>query len=127
MGVLSPATIARLRQLPPRLAFHDVCEIRRNVDAGQDEFNNDLPPTPATVEVGPCSLKKLGQQGQAEERVIADRLQWQTPYLIDLPYDTLVTPKDRIRVNGDREFQVGGVVKTGELGIVATAVCEERG
>lgn len=127
MGVLSVETIVRLRLLPPRLSFHDTCEIRRNVSVGQDDFNNELPPTPTTVELGPCSLKKLGQQGQSAERVIADRLGWTTPYLIDLDYDTLVTPEDTIRVNGDRTFHVGGVVKQGKLGIVATAVCEERG
>lgn len=123
--VLSAADIAEFRALVEDLAYPDVCEIRRQVDAGTDEFGNPLPPTTATFESGPCSLRSGGLQ--PNERLAATRLEYATPYAIDLPFPTIVTVEDTIRVNGTRTFEVGGVIREGEWGIDATAVCVERG
>lgn len=123
--VLSPAEVAEFRALTVDLAMPDSCEIRRETSGGVDEFGNDLPPTVTTVETSACVV--LADGLSPREEVIASRLGWTVPMKIDLPFATVATPPDTIRVNGTRVFEIGGVVKEGVWGIVATAVVEERG
>ncbi len=62
-----------------------------------------------------------------EERDVASRRGFQAPYVIELPYATGAAPADRLRVNGARTFEVVGVLRDGVWGLVARAICEERG
>jgi head-tail adaptor len=68
-----------------------------------------------------------GQGLSPQEREAASRLGWAVAYAIDLPYDAPVQPSHRLRVNSSRVFDVGAVVRDGEWGLAATAVCAERG
>jgi hypothetical protein len=122
--VLSPAEIVEFRFLFTDLAYPDPYEVLRTVSGGTDDFGNTLPATDAVVEIGACAL--IGSGLQPNERVIADRLGWTVSYAVTMPYDTLIEPADRIRVNG-RIFEVGGVSKEGQWGIEATAIVQEVG
>jgi SPP1 family predicted phage head-tail adaptor len=121
--VLSPADITEFRGLLQDLAWPDPYEVLRPT-GDVDEFNNTVAGTPAVVEVGMCALSASGLSPQ--ERVTADKLGWEVPMVVELRYDTLLTPSDRLRVNG-RELEVGGVSKEGRWGISASAVVREVG
>ena len=118
------AKIAALRPKVESVSMPDWCDIRREMPGAADEFGNPLPPTVSTIESRPCALRASGMQ--PNERALADRLGWSAPYAIDLEPGTLVTRADTIRLNGNRTFEVGGVVDEGSWAVVATVVCEER-
>lgn len=124
MAVLSDATITRLRALPQRLAWPDPYDVLRTVSGGTDAFGNTLPAADAVVETGVCHLTASGLSPQ--EQIVADRLGWTVPYVVELRIDTLLTPQDRIRI-GNRIFEVGGVSKEERWGIAASAVLNEVG
>jgi hypothetical protein len=122
--ILTAADIDEFRFLVKDLAMPDAYDVLRTVSGGTDEFGGTLPVTDAVVETGMCSLIAGGLQ--PSERVVADRLGWEVAYAVELPYDTLLTPEDRIRING-RPFEVGGVSKEGRWGLSAIAVVQELG
>lgn len=77
-----------------------------------------------TGESGRCTL--IAGATRPEERVVAERLQATTPYVIrNLPADSAVTEKDVIQV-GQRRFEVLGVLRAESLRVSVTAICEER-
>jgi hypothetical protein len=117
---MTPAEIAALRPLMG-LAWLDSCELLRStwVDDGAGGGTT----AESVVATSPCRL--LGTQLRPTEQAVAARLQWAVAYAIQLPYDTTATPADRLRVNAGREFEVGGVVVDGRLGMFANAVCRE--
>jgi len=101
---------------------HAVATLRRTATVanglgGQTE-------TVSTVETG-LGLFKRGTI-RPSERAIADRLGYQTPVVVLLPYDSVATPKDDIVIAG-RTLEIGGVFKGGVWGVLTTLICEERG
>ena len=122
MAIFSATDIAEFAALKDELAYADDYRIERAVVIATDTRNNRTFED-QTVEEGTCRLRADGIRPQ--ERIIADRLGWTVSAAIDLPYDTLATPDDRILIQG-RTFHIGGVIREGNLGIDATAVCEER-
>lgn len=126
MSLFSPADIAQLQGVAA-LAFHDDYVITRKPStAARDSRGNRTDATGADYDVVEAGRGRLRRDGlQPSERIIADRLGWTVSLSMDLPLDTLVTPADRIAVDG-RVLHVGGVIREGALGMVVTAVCEER-
>jgi hypothetical protein len=61
-----------------------------------------------------------------QEREAASRLGWAVAYAVDLPFEAAVHPSHRLRI-GQRTFEVGAVVREGDWGLLATAICAERG
>lgn len=122
MPLFSPTDVADFQALVDDLAFHDSYVVKRAVTSGTD-LQGNRKQHDQTVEAGTCNLRAL--QRDARERPVADALSFVTAYAIDMPHDTMVTPNDRIVING-RTFHVGGVVVREGLGTHATAVCEER-
>ena len=121
--VLSAADVAEFGGLLRDLAWPDAYEIKRpgaRVSDGRGGFAT----TEATVEAGPCRLKRGGIRG--DERAAADRLGWTSHYAVDLRRDTLLTPADALTVNG-RRFEVGEVLRGGDWDIAARAVVRETG
>lgn len=122
-AVLSPTQMTGLRVLNDRLGRPDAYRIKRPGPAVPDGHGGSMRPL-VTVEAGDCLLR----QGttRPDERLIAERMQWTTPYTVSLPVDTTLTPADTLEVNG-RTFSVGGVLRGGYYATSAVAVCEERG
>jgi hypothetical protein len=123
MSVLSPALIDQLRRATPALAFPDTYEVRRATKVSDDAGGQVE--TVQTVEQGRCLLTPGGIQ--PNERTIADRAGYQRPIVVILPYATLLAETDTLVVNGRRTLEVGGVNKAETWGVVARAICEERG
>jgi hypothetical protein len=121
--VLSAADITEFRGLLADLAWPDPYDVLRPVGGGVDE-NGIMPTTEAVIETGMCALTASGLSPQ--ERVIADRLGWTVPYVVELRIDTLLTPECRIRID-NRIFEVGGVSKEERWGLAASAVVQEVG
>lgn len=126
LSVVSDADMLEFRALVVELAMPDSYQVQRVIGNAVDDMGNPLPDAiEATVEAGVCSLRAVNQQGG--ERVIADRLGWETAYAIDLDERTIVTPADRIIVNGNRTFAVGEVIHEGHWSVNAAAIVQERG
>lgn len=120
--MVSDALLAeQRRQLLRRLT--DSYEVLRDTRTDTDEggWTN----TEAVVGTGACRLRPLGES--AQETIIAERLQWQVAYSIDLPHDASLTPRDRLRVNATRTFEIGGIAQGGRDRWKQTVVCREIG
>lgn len=119
---LDTAGVTEIRALVAD-TFPDAYEVLRETRTDTDEggWTN----VEAVAGTGACRLRPVGES--AQERQIVERRQWEVAYSIDLPYAVDLTPADRLRVNGVRSFEVGGVVKAGTWGFWATAVCREIG
>lgn len=126
MTLLSPVDIASLRAVA-ELPFQDAYTLmRKPATAVVDSRGNRRNATGADFEAVETGLCRLRMQGlQPSERIVADRLGWSAPYAIDLPVTADAVPDDQLVVAG-RTFHIGGVVREGELAMLATAVCEER-
>jgi hypothetical protein len=103
--------------------FPDTYEVRRATKVSDDAGGQVE--TVRTVEQGRCLLTPGGIQ--PNERTIADRAGYQRPIVVILPYATLLAETDTLVVNGRRTLEVGGVNKAETWGVVARAICEERG
>lgn len=127
MSLFSPADIVQLQGVAA-LAFHDEYVVTRKPSVPErDSRGNRTNATGADFDIVESGKGRLRREGlQPNERIIADRLTSSVAMSIDLPVDTLATAKDRIQING-REFQIAGVIREGALGMVVTAICEERG
>lgn len=119
---LSPAEVAEFRALVEG-TYPDTYEVLRDTDTPDDTGGWTTAETVSST--GACRLRPLGES--AQETIVAERLEWQVAYSIDLPYGADVTPRDRLRVNGTRTFEIGGIVRGGAWGFWATAVCRETG
>ena len=121
--VLSADDIAELRGLDAELASPDAYRVLRVAEVPDGRGGRTTNEAP--VEAGHGELVESGLQ--PDERETAGRLGWSVAYVVKLPYDTLATPKDRIRINAARTFEVGGVLRAGNAGINARAVVREVG
>lgn len=123
--VLSVADVADFRALIADLSYPDAYTVSRATVVADNRGGRIT--TWSTVEAGVCKLNTAGQSTlSSNERVIAERLGWDVVYSVSLPNDTLLTPADRLVVNG-RTMEVGGVTKGGAWGLAAIAVVQERG
>jgi len=125
MPVLSPAEMAAFRALTVELAFADTYELLVPGAGVSDGAGGTTVGAETVAEMGTCGL--TAGTTRPEERAVAERAGYQSPYTIELPYATIATPAHRLRVNGARTFAIAGVLRDGNLGITATAVCQERG
>lgn len=121
-GVLTDAEIAEFRGLVETLAMPDSFSIVRDTEVpdGAGGFTT----TETTVASGDCRLRAGGLQ--PNERALAERLGWVVAYAVDLPYDIIITPSDRLMVNG-RTFEVGGVVDSGVWAMTKVVIAREVG
>lgn len=119
---LSVTDVAEFRALIED-TYPDTFEIVRETRTDSDEGGW----TNAETVIGTGNCRLRSSEIQPQEQQIAERFGWEVAYPIDLPYATAVTPADRLRVNGTRTFEVGGVIKAGTWGFWATAVCKEIG
>lgn len=124
MSVLTSDDIAEFRALAEDLGFPDSYQLMATTKT-TDGAGGTTGGTPAAIESGGCSLT-MGLT-RPEERAIADRAGYQSPYIIELPYDTQAKPRHQLKVNGSRTFQIAGVLKDGNWGITARAICQENG
>ncbi|MEJ7901848.1 MAG: hypothetical protein WKF63_08355 [Thermomicrobiales bacterium] len=122
MDILSPRLISTLRGVTARLR-PDTCEVLR-ATVVEDGGGGSTTVETVTSTV-PCRLDASGLQ--PDEAAIASRLGWEVAYKLDLPVDANVTPSDRLRVNGVRSFQVGGVPVAGNAAVSKIAVVREVG
>jgi hypothetical protein len=88
----------------------------------RDSRGNRLPGETVVAQV-PGEVRSGGLLPREQE--IAAQIAGQTVYAVDLPYDAPVEAKHRLRVNGDRTFEVAGVVREGNWRLLTTAVCTE--
>lgn len=121
MSVLTDAEIAEFRALAEDLGMPDTYDLisRTQVSDGK----GGTTPSETTVESGACSLT-AGALNPVE-RLIADRANYQTPIIVELPMATVATPRHRLVVNGTRALSIAGVLKDGRWGITARAICQE--
>jgi hypothetical protein len=117
------AVVADLRPVADDLALPDTCAAVRKVEGARDSRGNPTY-TESTVLTARCRLRSGGLR--PTEQAVADQVQATTPYAIDLPYATVVTPADAIVVNATRRFELLGIVKDGGYGVFTTAIAEER-
>jgi hypothetical protein len=103
--------------------FPDTYKVRRAKQV-PDDAGGQIE-TVEDIESGTCLLLPGGIQ--PAERTIADRAGYQRPIVVILPYATLLAETDTLVVNGRRTLEVGGVNKAETWGVVARAICEERG
>lgn len=122
-SILSADDITALRALTESF-YPDSAEVLRTA-AATGGPRGDAPTEAPTGAAFPARLRVGGTQ--PVEREIAARKGWAVSYAIDMPYSTDVTPADRIRINGTRKFEVGGVTKGGTEAMQITAVCQEVG
>ncbi len=120
--ILSPRLISTLRGVTARLR-PDTCQVlRATVVEDGSGGSTTVETVTATM---PCRLDTTGLQ--PGEEAIASRLGWEVAYRLDMPFDADVTPGDRLRVNGARMFQIGGVPMAGNAAMSKVAVVREVG
>lgn len=119
--VLSPAEVAELRALVEDLGFPDTYEVLRPTRTDTEEGGWTIGET--VVSTGICRLRPVGES--AEERIIVEQMISETAYSLDFAYAVDLTRADRVRVNATRTFEVVDVVRGGNWGFWATAVCKE--
>ncbi len=126
MPLFSPADIAELRTVA-ELPFGDAYVVlRKSPTPTRDSRGNRIDSTATDYVTVESGMGRLRTQGlQPNERIMAESLNAIAPYAIDLPIDTIADTPDRIAI-GNRFFEVQGVLRAGSLGLIATAVCEER-
>lgn len=128
MSLFAPADLVQLQGVA-ELAFHDdYVLLRKPATATKDTRGNATNRTASDFDVIEAGTGRLRREGlQPNERVIADRLSSSVALAFDLPLDTLATAKDLLRFEADgRTLNIAGVIREGALGMVVTAVCEER-
>lgn len=121
MGVLSVAERDALRA-EARAILPDTVEILAPSGALDSRGNRQAGEQVIAVTAG----QLRGQDLRSMEREAASRLGWTAAYAVDLPYDTIAQPHHRLRIAG-RTFEIGAVVRDGEWGLLATAICAEHG
>jgi hypothetical protein len=122
---LSPALVARQRALA-EATFSDSFAVLRVVDDGTvtvDPDGSPIPPAEGVVASGTCRLQRV--QVNSAEKVIADALRLQRPYVVLLPVGTDCTPSDRLRVGAVRTFEIRNVVEPGAAAAHWIAVVDE--
>lgn len=122
MSAVSPALIGQLRTLTNGLALPDAYQLRRVITSVPDGLGGQTE-TVVVVEAG-MGLLKRGTV-RPSEREIADRLGYQTPLVVLLPYTSVATPADTLVIAG-RTLQIGGAFRGGAWGVLTTLICEER-
>lgn len=126
MSLFAPADIAQLQGVA-ELAFHDDYRVlRKPVTPTKDAMGNRTNATPSDFDVVEVGRGRLRREGlQPFEGIRADRLTSSVSLSFDLPLDTLTTAADVLETQG-RRFNVTGVTREGNLGMVVTARVEER-
>lgn len=119
---IDAAGMAQIRALVASF-FPDTYEILRTAPATGGP--RGAAPAETVAAAGDCELREVARE--PAERTIAERHGWEVAYVIDLPWGVAVKNKDRIRVNGSRTFEVGGVVYGGNMDTEVTAVVTEVG
>lgn len=120
--MLSSAALTAMRTTA-QAAFPDTYTITR-ATATSDSMGGQTTTT-ATVESGACVL--LPGVRQPDEAAIADRLSYQTPYVVLLSDASIALPTDTITVNGTLALQIGGVLGGSAWDITTRLVCKEIG
>jgi hypothetical protein len=123
VALFSAADTQEFQFLKAELAYADEYRLFADGAVVQDGQGNSLAGE-SEIEAGWCRL--LTRDLQASERVVADRLNWETAYVIEAPMDTIAAPEHRLRI-GSREFFIGSVSKGGGGSVDATILAEERG
>ena len=121
MGILSSAEIAGFRALEASLLYHDTYAVVRATSTYDGAGGATT--TEATVESGACDLTaipRLPREAPEGGRLVSD-----TNYYVTLPVASVVTPSDRLVINGTRRFEVVGIDRDGFLAIDTRAVCRE--
>lgn len=121
MGVISAATIAKLRTVTETVGFHDTYVLKHDVNTPDDA--GGWTTVVQDAEGGACDV--VTGIARPDERAMGGRIQATAVYTISLPYITHATASDRIVV-GTRTFEIIDVLKDGFLGTEARAICEER-
>jgi hypothetical protein len=121
--ILTAADIEEFRFLIKDLAWPDSYEVLRSTTGGENEYG-PIAGSEAVIEVGLCVLSASGLTPR--EQATADRLGWQVAYSVEMPFTTLLAPSDRLRI-GNRTFEVGGVSREENWGLLAIAVVQEVG
>lgn len=126
MSLFAPADIAQLQRVA-ELAFHDsYVLLRKPGTATKDAMGNRTNATPADFDVIEAGTGRLRKEGvQPFEGIRADRLTSSVALSFDLPLGTLATAADVLETQG-RRFNVTGVTREGNLGMMVTARVEER-
>ena len=120
--MLSSAALTAMRTTA-QAAFPDTYTITR-ATATSDSMGGQTS-TATTVEAGGCVL--LPGTRQPDEVALADRLGYQTPYVVLVRYDSVALPSDTLTVNGTLALQIGGVLNGSAWDITTRLVCKEIG
>ena len=128
MSLFSPADIAQLQGVAELAVHDDYRVLRKPATVTKDAMGNRTNATATDFDVIEAGRGRLRREGlQPNERVIADRLSSSVALSFDLPLDTLANAKDLLRLEADgRTFNIAGLIREGALGMVVTAVCEDR-
>lgn len=121
--MLSAATLTALR-VTAEAAFPDTYTLTRGMTATSDGMGGQTS-TATTVESGGCVLLPGAQQ--PDERAIADRLGYQTPYVVLVPHDSIALATDTLTVNGTLALEIGGVLGGSAWDITTRLVCNVIG
>lgn len=117
------STVLTAMRTTATAAFPDAYTLTRGQTVTSDSLGGQTS-TPTTVEGGYCVLLPGAQQ--PDERAIADRLSYTTPYVVVLAYDTVALVTDTITVGG-MTLQIGGVLNGSGWDITTRLVCQEVG
>jgi hypothetical protein len=115
---------AKVEALRPRyedVAMPDWCEVVRPVQTADGRGGHTAVPT--VVEQTRCVLSVSQRSGT--EGIASDQLVGITVYTCDLPFSTLLTEDDTLRING-RDFAVVSVGWEEGFAIGKTALLEAR-
>lgn len=121
--MLSSAALTAMR-VTAEAAFPDTYTLTRGLTVTSDGMGGQTS-TATTVESGGCVLLPGAQQ--PEERAIADRLGYQTPYVVLVPQDSGALATDTITVNGTLALHIGGVLGGSAWDITTRLVCTQVG
>ena len=105
-------------------AFPDTYTLTRGQSVTSDSMGGQTS-TATTVEAGGCVL--LPGTRQPDEVALADRLGYQTPYVVLVRYDSVALPSYTLTVNGTLALQIGGVLNGSAWDITTRLVCKEIG
>jgi len=105
-------------------AFPDTYTLTRGLTVTSDSMGGQTS-TATTVESGGCVL--LPGTRQPDEVAIADRLGYQTPYVVLVRHDSGALATDTLTVNGTLALQIGGVLNGSAWDITTRLVCKVIG
>lgn len=116
-------TVAKAKVFVEDEVWPDVYEVIGEAYTPDDEGGGST--VPATIESGVC-WRKSGTVREGE-RVIADKLGYTSPVIVNLPAETVLTPNHSLIVNGV-PLEVGEVKHdaNGNYGYQTVAICQER-